>query len=228
MRFTRFFFFFVFCFLFAGVDVKPSDVDGLPYSTLLYGNGPGHSAEHRLVPMLNATDAETHNRLHGAAVPRQWATHGGEDVPVYAAGPPGITQALFSGTFDQSFVPHAIAYVACLAEHAERCRRQDAEAANRTNSDAAFAAGKAGVLGVGPSSQVTRFSFRCFFSRFHSNARISTTVPGNRTGVDRSRNSISLLGAYTGGKGGGIQPTIQRIASYCFQITEFEWKPTFS
>ncbi|XP_022162133.1 alkaline phosphatase-like [Myzus persicae] len=136
-----------------GVDVKPSDVDGLPYSTLLYGNGPGHRAEHRLVPMVNATDAETHNRLHGAAVPRQWATHGGEDVPVYAAGPQGITQALFSGTFDQSYVPHAIAYVACLAEHAERCRRQDAEAVNRSNSDAAFAAGKAGVLGVGPSSQ---------------------------------------------------------------------------
>ncbi|CAI6351666.1 unnamed protein product [Macrosiphum euphorbiae] len=145
------------CTLSTGVDVKPSDVDGLPYSTLLYGNGPGHSAEHRLVPMVNATDAETHNRLHGAAVPRQWATHGGEDVPVYAAGPQGITQALFSGTFDQSYVPHAIAYVACLAEHAERCRRQDAEAVNRSNSDTTFTAGKAGVLGVGPSSQVTFF-----------------------------------------------------------------------
>lgn len=123
---------------FAGVDAKPSDVDGLPYSTLLYGNGPGYSAEHRPVPMANATEAETHNRLHGAAVPRQWATHGGEDVPVYAAGPPGITQALFSGTVDQSYVPHAIAYIACLAEHADRCRREDVGgASNRTGSGAA-------------------------------------------------------------------------------------------
>ncbi|VVC25035.1 Alkaline-phosphatase-like, core domain,Alkaline phosphatase-like, alpha/beta/alpha,Alkaline phosphatase [Cinara cedri] len=135
------------------VDDKPSDVDGLPYSTLLYGNGPGYSTEHRLVPMVNATDAEKQNRLHGAAVPRQWATHGGEDVPVYAAGPPGITQALFSGTFDQSYVPHAIAYVACLAEHAKRCQLQDEMAVAR-NGSTAFAAGKTGVIGVGPSSQV--------------------------------------------------------------------------
>lgn len=137
------------------MDVKPSDVDGLSYSTLLYGNGPGYSTEHRLVPMVNVTDAEKQNRLHGAAVPRQWATHGGEDVPVYAAGPPGITQALFSGTFDQSYVPHAIAYVACLAEHAKRCQQQD-EIAGR-NGSTVFAASKTGVLGAGPSSQV-RFS----------------------------------------------------------------------
>ncbi|XP_050537654.1 alkaline phosphatase-like isoform X2 [Daktulosphaira vitifoliae] len=106
-----------------GADSKSSDIDGLPYSTLLYGNGPGYSSEHRLVPMMNATEAETHNQLHSAAVPRQWATHGGEDVPVYAIGPPGITQALFSGTFDQSYVPHAIAYVACLGEYSKRCQQ---------------------------------------------------------------------------------------------------------
>jgi len=119
--------------------------------------------------MVNATDAEMHNRLHGAAVPRQWATHGGEDVAVYATGPQGITQALFSGTFDQSYVPHAIAYVACLSEYAERCRRQDAEAVNRSNSDATFIASKAGVLGVGASSQVTFFFngfFAIYFSKF--------------------------------------------------------------
>lgn len=152
--------------MFAGVDPKPSDVDGLPYSTLLYGNGPGHSPEHRLVPMLNATDAETHNRLHGAAVPRQWATHGGEDVPVYAIGPAGITQALFSGTFDQSYVPHAIAYVACLAEHAKRCQQEDAAgASNRSGA----AAGKAPNLGAGPSSQVRPIGnfFICSRPFFH-------------------------------------------------------------
>jgi hypothetical protein len=116
-----------------------------------------------MVPMVNATDAETHNRLHSAAVPRQWATHGGEDVPVYAAGPSGITQALFSGTFDQSYVPHAIAYVACLAEHAKRC--QDADlVANRSGHG--FAAVKTGVYGIGsqqspPPSQVSGFRGWC-------------------------------------------------------------------
>lgn len=206
-----FYTFFFFCLLFTGVDVKPSDVDGLPYSTLLYGNGPGHSAEHRLVPMLNATDAETHNRLHGAAVPRQWATHGGEDVPVYAAGPPGITQALFSGTFDQSFVPHAIAYVACLAEHAERCRRQDAEAANRSNSDAAFAADKTGVLGVGPSSQVTRFSLRFFVFDFIQTLVFWQLCTGTEPQRIGPRNSI---------------PSMLRIGNVIFSNNRTrDWKP---
>jgi len=53
-------------------------------------------------------------------VPRQWATHGGEDVPVYGQGP--LAAALLGGTMDQSYIAHAIAYIACLVEFAERCR----------------------------------------------------------------------------------------------------------
>ncbi|XP_063233619.1 alkaline phosphatase, tissue-nonspecific isozyme-like [Bacillus rossius redtenbacheri] len=101
-----------------GVDSKPSDVDGLPYSTLLYGNGPGH-AQPRAAPSNYSSEAEEKNSVHGSAVPRQWATHGGEDVPVYAQGP--LASVLFTGTFDQSYIPHAIAYAACLGEHAQRC-----------------------------------------------------------------------------------------------------------
>lgn len=68
----------------AGTDGKVSDVDGLPYSTLLYGNGPGYS-EPRSIPINTTIHAKPDkNAVHGAAVPRQWATHGGEDVPVYA------------------------------------------------------------------------------------------------------------------------------------------------
>ncbi|GLH15099.1 Membrane-bound alkaline phosphatase, partial [Gryllus bimaculatus] len=57
-----------------GADSKVSDVDGLPYSLLLYGNGPGHAAP-RPVP---ANDSWDPNTIHGAAAPRVWATHGGE------------------------------------------------------------------------------------------------------------------------------------------------------
>jgi len=157
-----------------GADVKPSDVDGLPYSTLLYGNGPGHSAEHRVVPMVNATDAETRNRLHSAAVPRQWATHGGEDVAVYAVGPPGVTQALFSGTFDQSYVPHAIAYVACLAEHAERCRTQRPNggggAPNGSDDDAGSKKASGFGATAGPASRVRTINF-IFVDRTRSSGR---------------------------------------------------------
>lgn len=64
-----------------GTDPKPSDMDGLPYSSLLYGNGPGYTSP-RAIPSNNSEEEK--NAVHGSAVPRQWATHGGEDVPVYA------------------------------------------------------------------------------------------------------------------------------------------------
>jgi alkaline phosphatase len=68
----------------AGVDSKMSDVDGLPYSTLLYGNGPGFSQPRPVPSNSSSSEMAGRNSVHGAAVPRQWATHGGEDVPIYA------------------------------------------------------------------------------------------------------------------------------------------------
>lgn len=106
----------------AGPDNKVSDVDGQPYTKILYGNGPGFSTP-RIIPMNLTTVAEDRNQVHGSAVPRQWATHGGEDVPVYALGP--LATTLFTGTFDQSYIPHAIAYSACLGEHRLRCQGLD-------------------------------------------------------------------------------------------------------
>jgi hypothetical protein len=67
-----------------GVDSKMSDVDGLPYSTLLYGNGPGFSQPRPIPSNSSSSEVAGRNSVHGAAVPRQWATHGGEDVPIYA------------------------------------------------------------------------------------------------------------------------------------------------
>lgn len=63
-----------------------SDIDGLRYTTLLYGTGPGH-AEPRAFPLnATATASAAADAVHAAAIPRQWATHGGEDVPIYALG----------------------------------------------------------------------------------------------------------------------------------------------
>lgn len=69
--------------------MKTSDIDGLPYSTVLYGSGPGHGA--RVTDPTSAEPGSAEmgldmNRVHAAAAPRQWATHGAEDVPVYAMG----------------------------------------------------------------------------------------------------------------------------------------------
>ncbi|XP_048521511.1 alkaline phosphatase [Dendroctonus ponderosae] len=105
-----------------GPDSKVSDVDGQPYTTLLYGNGPGFATP-RIVPMNTSSAMEDKNQVHGSAVPRQWGTHAGEDVPVYALGP--LATTLFAGTFDQSYIPHAIAYSACLGEHRLRCQGLD-------------------------------------------------------------------------------------------------------
>lgn len=99
-----------------------SDVDGQPYTKILYGNGPGFSTP-RIIPLNTSAASEDRNQVHGSAVPRQWATHGGEDVPVYALGP--LATTLFTGTFDQSYIPHAIAYSACLGEHRLRCQGID-------------------------------------------------------------------------------------------------------
>ncbi|XP_046389629.1 alkaline phosphatase, tissue-nonspecific isozyme-like [Ischnura elegans] len=99
-----------------GVDAKVSDVDGLPYTTLLYSSGPGFGREN-----LTSVDTGAKNVVQQSAVPRLWATHGGEDVPVYAKGP---GSSLFRGSVDQTYIPHAIAYAACIGEHKERCRRK--------------------------------------------------------------------------------------------------------
>lgn len=108
--------------MFAGPDSKISDVDFKPYTTILYGNGPGYSSS-RVVPLNTTSQTEDRNQVHGSAVPRSWGTHGGEDVPVYALGP--LATILFTGTFDQSYIPHAIAYSACLGEHRLRCQGID-------------------------------------------------------------------------------------------------------
>ncbi|XP_066257972.1 alkaline phosphatase-like [Euwallacea similis] len=105
-----------------GPDSKVSDVDGQPYTTLLYGNGPGYATP-RIVPMNTTSAMEDRNQVHASAIPRQWGTHAGEDVPVYALGP--LATTLFAGTFDQSYIPHAIAYSACLGEHRLRCQGLD-------------------------------------------------------------------------------------------------------
>lgn len=63
-----------------------SDIDGLRYTTLLYGTGPGHSEPRALPLNTTASAAASADAVHAAAVPRQWATHGGEDVPIYALG----------------------------------------------------------------------------------------------------------------------------------------------
>ncbi|KAL4713155.1 hypothetical protein ACJJTC_018800, partial [Scirpophaga incertulas] len=105
-----------------GADTVVSDIDGLRYTTLLYGTGPGHSEPRALPQNTTAGTPASPDAVHAAAAPRQWATHGGEDVPIYALGP--MATILFTGVVEQSYIPHAIAYAACLAHHSRRCQEK--------------------------------------------------------------------------------------------------------
>ncbi|KAF7995090.1 hypothetical protein HCN44_004562 [Aphidius gifuensis] len=108
-----------------GSDSKKSDVDGKPYTTLLYSNGPGHTEPRSVMREAGKDSIQT------AGVPRAWATHGGEDVPVFAIGP--LSNVLFSGSVDQSYIPHAIAYASCIGHHAKRCTHDSSINNNNVN-----------------------------------------------------------------------------------------------
>ncbi len=60
------------------------DREQLPYTSILFGNGPGYRADRHPPTEADLTDPDYRSL---AAVPRDLSTHGGMDVPVYAAGP---------------------------------------------------------------------------------------------------------------------------------------------
>ena len=87
--------------------------DGLPFSTISYTNGPGHSSTYetgtnRRVNLRNV-DMKNPARQASATVPLSSETHAGDDVGVYASGP---WSHLFTGTYEQNVIPLAMAYAA--------------------------------------------------------------------------------------------------------------------
>ncbi|KAI2811050.1 hypothetical protein BLOT_002220, partial [Blomia tropicalis] len=98
-----------------GLDRSLSDLDHLPYTTLLYGNGPGNRA---IRDNLTNTNTESKQYKQQSAIPRRWSTHGGEDVPLYAIGP---GSNMFTGVVDQTFVPYGIAYATCIGPMSSLC-----------------------------------------------------------------------------------------------------------
>ncbi|XP_054157244.1 alkaline phosphatase-like [Oppia nitens] len=101
-----------------GTDSKPSDVDSLHYTTLLYANGPGYT---RKRINISTVDTTINDYIQESAVPRRWDTHGGEDVPVYAQG---VNGHVFRGVVEQTFIPYAISYAACMGPFKWLCEKQ--------------------------------------------------------------------------------------------------------
>ncbi|XP_077582063.1 alkaline phosphatase, tissue-nonspecific isozyme [Stigmatopora nigra] len=101
-----------------GLAPEVSDVDHKPYTSITYGNGPGY----KLVDGAreNITHVDYENALYQpqSAVPLKSETHGGEDVPVFAKGP---LAHLFHGVHEQNYIPHVMAYAACIGSNKGHC-----------------------------------------------------------------------------------------------------------
>uniref|UniRef100_A0AAY4EWN3 alkaline phosphatase n=1 Tax=Denticeps clupeoides TaxID=299321 RepID=A0AAY4EWN3_9TELE len=77
--------------------------DMKPFTTALYGNGPGHN-------IVNGSRAYVNETIQSAA-PLDSETHGSEDVAIFAKGP---MAHLFHGVQEQSYIAHAMAYAGCI------------------------------------------------------------------------------------------------------------------
>uniref|UniRef100_A0A0B6YV85 Alkaline phosphatase n=1 Tax=Arion vulgaris TaxID=1028688 RepID=A0A0B6YV85_9EUPU len=99
-------------------------LDKMPYTTIVYGNGPGYNSTR-----TNLTDVNTQDKyyVYQSAVPMKSETHGGEDVPIYATGPHSV---LFTGVHEQNYIPMAVAYASCVGPYEKGkkgCAKQEIE-----------------------------------------------------------------------------------------------------
>ncbi|CAG5134427.1 unnamed protein product, partial [Candidula unifasciata] len=94
-------------------DVNLKATDKMPYTTILYGNGPGYNSTRQ---NLTYVDTEDKEYVYQSAVPMNSETHGGEDVAIYAKGPQSF---LYTGVHEQSYIPIVMAYASCVGPFAE-------------------------------------------------------------------------------------------------------------
>ncbi|KAK4310261.1 hypothetical protein Pmani_018154 [Petrolisthes manimaculis] len=97
--------------------------DDLPYTTLMYANGPGYNyqvvGDHVARPNISDDVSKSWDYTQLAAVPRNSETHGGDDVAIYAVGP---MAHLFHTLHEQNYIAHAMANSACMGNYTKNCR----------------------------------------------------------------------------------------------------------
>ncbi|KAG8232043.1 hypothetical protein J437_LFUL014439 [Ladona fulva] len=89
-----------------------SDVDSKKYTSLSYANGPGYkqptaTGERYNILMDNTGKYRALDYTFMATAPLTSETHGADDVAVYSKGP---WAHLFTGTYEQNFIMHAMCY----------------------------------------------------------------------------------------------------------------------
>ncbi|KAJ8360465.1 hypothetical protein SKAU_G00169900 [Synaphobranchus kaupii] len=101
-----------------GLAPRLSDVDQKPFTSILYGNGPGYKLTNGVRENISTVDYYQNNYQAQAAVPLQYETHGGEDVAVFSRGP---MAHLLHGVQEQNYIPHVMAYAACIGQNKNHC-----------------------------------------------------------------------------------------------------------
>ncbi|KAG8430501.1 hypothetical protein GDO86_020483, partial [Hymenochirus boettgeri] len=112
-----------------GLAPDLSDVDQKPFTSILYGNGPGYKLENGSRENVSTVDFNHPNYLAQSAVPLRMETHGGEDVAVFAKGP---MAHLLHGVHEQNYIPHVMAYASCIGQNQEHCSSAKSKHGPRT------------------------------------------------------------------------------------------------
>ena len=104
------------------MSLNRSDPRPSPYTTISYANGPGfadnYNASTGFWRDLGGVDTAADEFRQLATFHLDYETHGGEDVPLYAAGPGAH---LLTGVHEQSYVAHLVSYAACLQDTSQGC-----------------------------------------------------------------------------------------------------------
>ncbi|KAJ7993451.1 hypothetical protein DPEC_G00272570 [Dallia pectoralis] len=112
-------------FSFGGHAARGNPVTGLsrnladdkkPFTTLLYGNGPGFKLANGSRPSLTEAETAAIGYMQQSAVPLDSETHGSEDVAIFAKGP---MAHLFHGVQEQSYIAHVMAYAGCISPYTD-------------------------------------------------------------------------------------------------------------
>lgn len=106
-----------------GLAPTLSDVDQKPFTSILYGNGPGYRVPDGNRENVSTVDYTQSSYQAQSAVPLRQETHGGEDVAVFAKGP---MAHLLHGVHEQNYIPHAMAYASCVGQNLDHCQSRSA------------------------------------------------------------------------------------------------------
>ncbi|XP_075461983.1 alkaline phosphatase-like isoform X2 [Ascaphus truei] len=101
-----------------GLAPYTSDIDGKPFTSILYGNGPGYKIVQGGRENISGVDTADANYHAQSAVPLDQETHGGEDVAIFAKGP---MAHLLHGVHEQNYIPYVMAYAACIGQNKDHC-----------------------------------------------------------------------------------------------------------